>query len=107
MVTEEVPSANRTPAVVLTIIELGVDRYPIESRIVTVCPGFCTLVRSTIALGWAVVNKDVSMRTADVLAFTMISAILLVPALFNIGFCHVNYDATTKKCNHLVVVVTS
>jgi hypothetical protein len=44
-----VPSVNRTPFVVLTIIDCGDERFPSESRIVTVRPAGVWLDRRTIA----------------------------------------------------------
>jgi len=62
-----VPSAKFTPPTVLIVILFGVERYPIESRMVTVCPGF-TLGNITTAL----MICEVSMSTTLVLAFTKI-----------------------------------
>ena len=67
-----VPSRNRTPAVVLTTIEFGLDRYPIESRIVTARPGVCVLERSTTYVDAFDVSTDVSTSTTDVLPFTVV-----------------------------------
>ena len=70
IVTECVPSANEIPLTVLTVILFGVERYPIESRIVTVCPGY-KLGRKTTAFA----NCDVSTSITLVDAVTVIDAI--------------------------------
>jgi len=64
---ELVPSAKPTPATVLTTIWFGVERYPIESRTVTVWPGYRPGNITTAFMIW-----DVSISTTLVLAFTVI-----------------------------------
>jgi hypothetical protein len=71
-----VPSVNRTPFVVLTIIDCGDERFPSESRIVTVRPAGVWLDRRTIA-AWPAVKTDVSTSTTDVLAVTIYVGITL------------------------------
>ena len=71
-----VPSVNRTPFVVLTIIDCGEERFPSESRNVTVRPAGDWLERRTIA-AWPAVKTDVSTSTTDVLAVTIYVGIML------------------------------
>jgi len=65
-----VPSVKRMPFVVLTIIDYGDDRFPRESRMVTVRPAGVWLERRTMA-AWPAVRTDVSTSTTDVLAVTI------------------------------------
>jgi hypothetical protein len=71
-----VPSVNRTPVVVLTMMDWGDDRLPRESRMVTVRPAGVWLDRRTMA-AWPAVKTDVSTSTTDVLAVTIYDGIML------------------------------
>ena len=69
-----VPSEKFVPDIVLTMIDWGVDTYPVESRTVMTRPGVWILDSSTTATPPAV-NTDVSTRTTDVLAFICICVV--------------------------------
>ena len=61
---------------VLKMIDCGDERFPSESRIVTVRPAGVWLDRRTIA-AWPAVKTDVSTSTTDVLAVTIYVGIML------------------------------
>jgi hypothetical protein len=65
-----VPSTNDMPDVVLTISAWGLDKYPIESRIVTFLPGGSWLDNNTIAFCPAVNDAEL-IKMTDVLAVTI------------------------------------
>ena len=62
-----VPSAKRTPLVVLTIMDWGDERVPRESRMATLRPTVAAEDTRTMAL-WPPLKTDVSTRTTEVLA---------------------------------------